>query len=526
MKKLLSKILCLLIISFTLFIIIGCDSNPLSEAKSYVIKNLNTEVTSDLYFVTEYKGVNITYSSKNKSIIADDGQVTRGDVDQLVDILITFNYNGEIDTYTYTAVVRATEKEDPQVKINEVKKYISSLIPTTVVDDLEFIYEYSGVNISYSSNKTNVLTNTGQTIKQTVDTDVVLTINFTYMNVSDSYVVYLVVVSKDLEKEDYINLIEEDVLNSLNITNNVVTGDLTFKTNSLYDSIISWQSSNENIISSDGKVAKDVNGEKVTLTFKINYQGNIERECKLDLIVITQKLDYYSAVTAISGTLLKKELRSVITKSHKKILTYNDLRVYTAKTDVDPNNPNNIILFYSRKSVSSKWDGGGTWNREHIWPQSTGWFKTSDAGADIHHVRPTNPSINSSRGNKPYGVTTNSKTFEPDDAVKGDVARIIFYLLVRYQEADNYKVTATASSMEMLLEWNKLDPVDNLERTRNEEAYNIQGNRNPFIDNYLYADMIWAESIDLTSNEFTVSGFYLEVVNKVALISELERKNL
>lgn len=525
MKKILEKILCLLIVALGI-VIVGCNSNPLSEAKTFIINNLNTEVTEDLDFITEYNNVLISYSSSNTSIIGNDGKVTRTDSDVLVNVLITFEYNGETDTYKYIALVRALEKENPQEKINEAKKYISDLIPTTVYDDLDFIYEYLGVKITYSSNKTNVLTNTGQIIKQTIDTDVTLTISFEYLNTFDTYIVYLVVSAKELEKEDYLNLIEEDVINSLNITNNVVTNDLTLKTTSLYDSLISWASSNESIIALDGKVANDINGEKVTLTFKINYQGNIEKECQLELIVITQKLDYYSTVTATSGTLLKKELRSVITKTHKKILTYNDLRVYTARTDVDPNNPNNIILFYSRKSVSSKWDGGGTWNREHIWPQSTGWFKTSDAGADIHHVRPTNPSINSSRGNKPYGITTNSKTFEPDDDVKGDVARIIFYLLVRYQEADNYNVTATATSMEMLLEWNKLDPVDELERTRNEEAYDIQGNRNPFIDNYLYAEMIWNESIDLTKDNFSITGIYVEVIKQTVLLSDLEKKYL
>ena len=96
--------------------------------------------------------------------------------------------------------------------------------------------------------------------------------------------------------------------------------------------------------------------------------------------------------------------------------------------------------------------------------------------------------------------------------------------MVRYQEADNYKVTATATSMEMLLEWNKLDPVDDLERTRNEEAYDIQGNRNPFIDNYLYADMIWSDTIDLTSSDWTVTGVYIEISSMNVILSEIERK--
>ena len=69
-------------------------------------------------------------------------------------------------------------------------------------------------------------------------------------------------------------------------------------------------------------------------------------------------------------------------------VTYDDLRKYTIRTDRDPNNSENIILIYSKDSVNGSWDGGKTWNREHVWPQSKGWFTTSGAGSDIHHLRP------------------------------------------------------------------------------------------------------------------------------------------
>ena len=45
--------------------------------------------------------------------------------------------------------------------------------------------------------------------------------------------------------------------------------------------------------------------------------------------------------------------------------------------------------------------------------------------------------------------------------------------------------------MEMLLEWNKLDPVDALEKQRNRVCEDIQKNRNPFIDYPELADRIW-----------------------------------
>ena len=85
--------------------------------------------------------------------------------------------------------------------------------------------------------------------------------------------------------------------------------------------------------------------------------------------------------------------------------------------------------------------------------------------------------------------------YVPRDEIKGDIARIIFYLKVRYKESDStkYDFTAVAYSLEMLLEWNRIDPVDDFEMTRNIESQKIQGNYNPFIDYPQFADLIWGE---------------------------------
>jgi endonuclease I len=217
-------------------------------------------------------------------------------------------------------------------------------------------------------------------------------------------------------------------------------------------------------------------------------------------------ISYYNGIEGKTGTDLKSKLRTIISSKIKHIESYGELREDLAYTDQDPNNSNNVMLFYSRVSTSGTWDYGATWNREHIWPQSQGWFKTSGAGADAHHIRPTATAINEPRGNNPYGnVTTGtvlyyknvacgkvgSSYFEPNDNVKGDVARILFYMMVRYEESDKYSITRVAQSMDVLLEWNRLDPVDSLEITRNERVYEIQGNRNPFIDYASLADLIW-----------------------------------
>ena len=148
--------------------------------------------------------------------------------------------------------------------------------------------------------------------------------------------------------------------------------------------------------------------------------------------------------------------------------------------------------------MNATWDYGETWNREHVWPRSKSWYPTTDnsysgAGSDIHAVRPCDSIDNSVRSNKPFGY--GNGFYEPADCSKGDVARIIFYMLTRYSETDTlYIVTNVAQSMDLLLDWNALDPVDDIERQRNDVAFSIVGNRNPFIDYPEYAYYIWDQS--------------------------------
>lgn len=222
---------------------------------------------------------------------------------------------------------------------------------------------------------------------------------------------------------------------------------------------------------------------------------------------------YYSSISdSAYGNSLKSSLRSLITNTHTYKSTYDDCKNPSIVKKTDGNaSGSKIVLFWSELEVSTTWDGGTTWNREHVWPQSKGWFETSGAGSDLHHIRPSDPSVNSSHNNNPYGVVNSSDYchtstangsinidakckngyFEPGDSKKGDTARIIFYLLVRYSASDSYPITNVASSMDLLLEWNRLDPVDSSEQRRNEAVYGIQGNRNPFIDDSFYADLIW-----------------------------------
>lgn len=224
---------------------------------------------------------------------------------------------------------------------------------------------------------------------------------------------------------------------------------------------------------------------------------------------------YYQSAVGKTGEALKTELHNII-DDHRE-LSYDNVWDALRNTDEDPNNPSNVILLYTGRSQSKLTNGGNVndWNREHVWAKSHGDFGTSAGpGTDIHHLRPTDVSVNSSRGNLDFdnggsqhsealGNYYDSDSWEPRDAVKGDVARMLFYMAVRYEgdsgevdlELNNNVNNGTAplhGKMSVLLEWHRQDPVDARERRRNDIIYkDYQYNRNPFIDHPEWADAIW-----------------------------------
>ncbi|MEG1415760.1 MAG: endonuclease [Clostridium sp.] len=215
---------------------------------------------------------------------------------------------------------------------------------------------------------------------------------------------------------------------------------------------------------------------------------------------------YYASAMGKTGQALKTELHSII-KNQTKI-SYTSVWEALRNTDEDPGNKNNVILLYTGRSQSKTSNGGGIddWNREHVWAQSHGDFGTSmGAGTDLHHLRPADSTVNSSRGNKDFdnGGTphkeatlckSDADSWEPRDAVKGDVARMLFYMAVRYEgtngevDLELNNVTNNGSipfhgKLSTLIEWHNQDPVDAFEQRRNNIIYtNYQKNRNPFID--------------------------------------------
>ena len=196
----------------------------------------------------------------------------------------------------------------------------------------------------------------------------------------------------------------------------------------------------------------------------------------------------YADFIELSSYDLKESLHDLMTDTHKKITKYDDCRDLVWRTDCEKGNTSNATTLYTDYAMThSDWSPSWNCNREHVWPQSKGGDNTSGGGADLHHIRPEKQSVNSSRGNKSFG--TGSGMYLPPDNAKGDVARIILYVYVRWGSAWGAdSVTEVFQSVDVLLAWCALDPVDTWEMGRNEVIQDIQGNRNVFID---YPELAW-----------------------------------
>jgi len=217
-------------------------------------------------------------------------------------------------------------------------------------------------------------------------------------------------------------------------------------------------------------------------------------------VTVTDSLDitmaYYLSAEGLSGQTLLLELRRIINAGFSG-LNYTAANNILDETDADPNHAGNVLLVYTRASVSGVWDSGATWNKEHIFPQSllgVDAGSTVNAASDLQNLKPCNPSVNSSRGNKYYDVTTTSAAYFPGNADKGDIARILLYMVVKYSIytlVDSAPSTYQMGKLSVLLQWAEEDPVDDFERHRNDVIYSYQKNRNPFIDYPEFIDLIW-----------------------------------
>ena len=206
---------------------------------------------------------------------------------------------------------------------------------------------------------------------------------------------------------------------------------------------------------------------------------------------------YYGHLTLCTDNDTNHQVVSELTqKFHSNILTYTERHNFLYTADADLIDSENVVLIYSGErryweeytSPNNSYKPQ-TFNTEHVYPQSK--LKDNDAVTDLHHLRVCDDQVNADKsnfsfigGSGEYGIK--SQRWYPGDEWKGDVARMIFYLSIRYDES----ITAIGN-IDLFVRWNIEDPVSDFERQRNSVIEQAQGNRNPFIDNPYLVTLLW-----------------------------------
>lgn len=233
-----------------------------------------------------------------------------------------------------------------------------------------------------------------------------------------------------------------------------------------------------------------------------------------------------SCLEAVNSPLYKS-LHNLMETTMTNSVTYKKLTSYWPDTD-------NNLLIYSDKKTSSNI------SREHVWPKSRASFHESGGGSDLHHLRPEDATINSTRGNYTMGnvrgvisgystksydgkdvlyYSSGRDLVEVNDNIKGDVARILLYVYVRWEEPNLFEQNPNPvlgsgdekndgkkviESLDTLLQWCEMDPVDEWEMRRNDLCQDVQHNRNIFIDYPEYAWLLFGQ--ELPTDMVTPSG--------------------
>lgn len=189
---------------------------------------------------------------------------------------------------------------------------------------------------------------------------------------------------------------------------------------------------------------------------------------------------------------LYKALASMMKSKHRHETSYGETKDLYKLTDCLKSDTSHISCYYTGKTVSGKWDGGSTWNREHTWPNSKG-LNGNDEN-DIMMLRPESPNDNSSRGNTAYGQ--GSSYFDPGVSVRGDCARIALYVYVRWGNTGKmWGTSGVIQNLDTLLRWMEEDPVDTWEMGRNDAVQSITGVRNVFVDYPEYAWLLFGQDV-------------------------------
>ncbi len=226
--------------------------------------------------------------------------------------------------------------------------------------------------------------------------------------------------------------------------------------------------------------------------------------------------DYYQSAQGLVGAGLKSALHQRI-KGHR-VLSYGSSGTAAALRVLDamPGNSSQVrLLYWGTGRAGSRYGGSvGDWNHEHCWPQAYG-VDSGPGKSDVHNLRPTDVQANNERGSLYYAEITGGSTptfsplcrktsaaWMPRPEEKGDLARAMFYMAVRYEGGEStpdLELSDTPNAganrfgrLSDLLRWHREDPVDDEERRRNHLVYtDYQYNRNPFVDDPDYVEMVF-----------------------------------
>ncbi|RYH72291.1 T9SS type A sorting domain-containing protein [Flavobacteriaceae bacterium 144Ye] len=245
----------------------------------------------------------------------------------------------------------------------------------------------------------------------------------------------------------------------------------------------------------------------------------------------TQPSGYYNSLDELSDTALRQALQDIIAEEGVvRAQTYTDVIDILKEADQNPENSNQVWLVYleqgrAKLDFQTTSNNVGTWNREHTFPRSRGgfdsieedeisdgidifWNTTADSlrhgNSDAHALRAVDGPENSSRGNQFYGEYNGpSGTL---GGFKGDVARSVFYMAVRYNGLEIVNgfpegLTGQFGDLATLLDWHRNDPPDDFEMNRNNVVYQWQFNRNPFIDQPDLVEYIWGNMVGQVWNQ-------------------------
>lgn len=253
----------------------------------------------------------------------------------------------------------------------------------------------------------------------------------------------------------------------------------------------------------------------------------------LTLFVAVAQKEYYTDIDGKKGgEALKTALYNLI-KNHKKISYGSGAdktwgAFYTTDAAME-NGKRRVLDMYSseKRYFGSKGSAVSGMNIEHSVAKSWWGGTQNNAYCDLHHLNPSDQNANSRKSNYPLGELTsvswdNGVTFvgkanidgksenayEPCDEYKGDFARVFMYMFTCYQDltwkytwmnyANSTYPTLKPWAVKLLLKWHKQDPVSEKEINRNNAVYEVQGNRNPYVDYPQLADYVWGDSINYT----------------------------